>query len=249
MNCKEAFGLAWFDEIPGGPRLRKYQRGKTPRVKYGTNRHRDHSGRLSSDLATNESLADSAIRGIFSSIPGTTFTYPGSLTISFGREITSYIDAGKDVVVGRRVIGMASAGPATVPVAIRVSNLGDRGEPASVYSDRTSRFIVVERPKGASFVDHSPGHNMTQFGFHKFLNSDARSLEGTYRLEGLEKDRREEAAEHLRRYLPSADKNGSVDIGTIPVDSEQSLCSLVKLLLVIGLVKESHRKRGIPLQL
>lgn len=128
-------------------------------------------------------------------------------------------------------------------IYFRVSNLGNRGEPASVYADRTSRFIVIEKARAKRPKD------IIRFGFHKFLNANERQLEGALALLGLRKELKPAVARVLRNeFNVPVDKRNQVDVGPIAVDDESQLKNLIYLLLIVGLVKLSFRDDSLGLK-
>ena len=136
--------------------------------KYGTNKHSDHSNVLSNDLSINQNLVDKLLYKLMSLLPNKTLSFSHNITIVLDSKWNEHKDNDSSVIGCSLFFTLLQNGILLRRGRIILSNWGNRGEPASVYKDAFSRFIIVELLKPKSTSNYN---GINQYGFHKYLNA------------------------------------------------------------------------------
>ncbi|MDQ0156533.1 hypothetical protein [Robertmurraya andreesenii] len=242
--------MSWFHERAAYAEHMKY-REKNPNryvVKHGTNKHSDHSKVLSNDLILNQSLVDTLFCQIMSLIPSKSMSLPLSIEICFENNWLEHKDNDSSVIGSFLPYKLFQHGKLLREGRMLLSNWGNRGEPASVYEDAFSRFLIIELKKQRSTNNYD---GLTQYGFHKFLNARYAKLLPEYKILGVGKELKPRI---LNILVDNFELKVSGDFIILPEveikkDSDKDLLNFIQQLFVVGLAKEFSRGRLSEMQL
>lgn len=135
-----------------------------------------------------------------------------------------------------------------IPCEIYMGTIGHRGNPRAVYDDEKSRFIQLRVGKGKQSVT-------TQYGFHKYLKTEERSLIPYYEIKlptSIPMENREEIYNKLSYYgytiKSSEDKKSQLLwIGDVSLKDEivdEGIENLIEALFAITIVKSHVMENG-----
>lgn len=236
--------MSWFKRCEAYADHMKF-REKEPDcfpVKYGTNNHSDHSKVLSEDLSVNQRLVDTLFYRIESLLPSKTLHLPLSIEIKFSHEWVEY-NANKSIVIGRYLpYKLLQDGKVLRAGRLLLTSLGNRGEPASVYEDKFSRFLIIE----LKLLNSSNSYDgITQYGFHKYLHAKDEKLLSEYKILGVRKNFKLKMFNILRKYFGTevTDKYISMPVVKINEENDEQLISFIQHLFMVGIAKEIARDR------
>ncbi|WP_277680297.1 hypothetical protein [Gracilibacillus dipsosauri] len=238
--------MSWFKELTGYSKHMKY-REKNPNAfveKYGTNKHPDHSKVLSDDLIVNQNLIDTLFYQITSLLPSKSLSLPQLIEIHFDNEWLEHTDR-DGLIIGRYLpYNLLQNREFLRKGRIRLTNLGDRGEPASVYDDAFSRFLIIES-MNHELAKTNKFDDLTQYGFHKFLNAKYEKLLPEYKILGVKKELRSKILYILQANFKLKVSGEYVILPEIKINknNDKELLNFIKHLFVVGLVKEFTRGR------
>ena len=236
--------MSWFQGRPSYNRHMQYRESHPDRYieKFGTNKHVDHSKVLSDNLSVNQRLVDTVIYQLVELLPQKKVWLPQAIEVHFGSSWEEHHDNDYSIIGCVLPYTIDQNGKKLREGRLKVSNWGNRGEPASVYADAFSRFLIFDIKKQNSTTRFDM---LTQFGFHKFLNSKYMKLLNDYKILGVSKDVKQQIIKTLENGFELKTTKDSVILPTIEIRDDEStnLHSLIEHLLIIGLVKESFRGR------
>ncbi|SOC40261.1 hypothetical protein [Ureibacillus acetophenoni] len=242
--------MSWFQERAGYADHMNF-REKNPNtfvVKHGTNKHSDHSKVLSNDLLINQTLVDTYFYKIMSLLPSQSMTLPLSIEIYFDENWLE-LNNNDSLIVGSGLpYKLLQNGNLLREGRLLLTNWGNRGEPASVYEDAFSRFLIFELKKQRSAKNYEM---LTQYGFHKFLNAKYAKLLPEYKLLGVKKELKPRILDLLEDTFGLKVSGDFIILPEVEIkkSSDEELLNFIQQLFVVGLVKEFSRGRLPELQL
>jgi hypothetical protein len=236
--------MSWFQERAAYAAHMNYREKNPNRYvkKYGTNKHSDHSKVLSNDLKENQRLVDTLFYQLMDILPNTSISLPYSIQIQFEHQWQEHNDNDCSVIGCRLPFKSWQKDKLLRGGRIIISNWGNRGEPASVYDDAFSRFLIFEIQRQRSKVNFD---GLTQYGFHKFLNAKYANLLPDYKLLGVSKEIKPKILTVLENVFDLKVENDSIILPVVQIKdgNQEELLNLIKHLFIVGLVKESYRGR------
>ncbi|MBT2642888.1 hypothetical protein J7I80_11675 [Bacillus sp. ISL-41] len=242
--------MSWFKEREAYSEHMAYRDLNPNRYveKYGTNKHSDHSKVLSNDLSINQNLVDKLIYKIMSLLPNRTLAFSHNLTIILDSKWSEHKDNDSSVIGCSLLFSLIQNGLLLRRGRIILSNWGNRGEPASVYEDAFSRFIIVELLKPKSTSNYN---GINQYGFHKYLNAKYAKLMPEFKMLGVQKELKGEILKTLETVFGLTVKDQSILLKVVNIHegTDDELLEFLLQLIIIGLVKEVYRCRLPEIQL
>ncbi|MFI8687617.1 hypothetical protein [Rossellomorea sp. NPDC077527] len=236
--------MSWFQERAYYTEHMRYREKNPTRYikKYGTNRHTDHSKVLSTDLLTNQVLVDKIYHQIMSVLPNKRFALTDSIEVYFNSTWQEYGDNDRSVIGVSLDYTLLQFKNELRKGRLLLANWGNRGEPASVYDDAFSRFLLFEIRKPNSSTQYN---GLTQYGFHKYLNSKYKKMSTDYKLLGVKKENKSTILHLLQTTFELKVEGDNIELPLVEIsnENEEQLLNLLKQLLIIGLTKEYTRKR------
>lgn len=236
--------MSWFKKCEayvGHMKFREKEPDCFP-VKYGTNNHPDHSKVLSKDLSVNQRLVDTLFYRIESLLPSQTLNLPLSIEIKFGHEWVEH-KANKSIIIGRYLpYELLQNGNVLREGRLLLASWGNRGEPASVYEDKFSRFLNIELKKQNSAKSYD---GMTQYGFHKYLHAKYEKLLSEYKILGVSKTLKVKLFNILQEYFGIEVTDDSIIMPEVKLNEENDdqLLRFIQHLFMVGIAKEITKGR------
>ncbi|WP_010281071.1 hypothetical protein [Bacillus timonensis] len=196
---------------------------------------------MSDNLSENQRLVDTVLFQLVAILPETKLSLPQSIEVHFASSIEEFHDNDYSIIGCVLPYKIYQNGKKLRDGQLKVSNWGNRGEPASVYEDAFSRFLIFDIKK----QNTSKFNMLTQFGFHKFLNARYKRLLHEYKILGVSKDSKQQILHTLENVFRLQTTTDSVILPTVEIRENEctNLLPLIELLLIIGLVKEYFRGR------
>lgn len=249
-SFERSLSMSWFEERAAYADHMKF-REKNPNafvVKHGTNKHPDHSKVLSNDLLINQTLVDTLFYQIMSLLPSHNMFLPQSIEIYFDKEWLEHNNNDSLIVGSGLPYKLLQNGNLLREGRLLLTNWGDRGEPASVYEDAFSRFLIFELKKQRSAKNYD---GLTQYGFHKFLNAKYAKLLPEYKLLGIGKELKPRVLNLLEDTFGLNVSGDFIILSEVEIkkSSDEKLLNFIQQLFIVGLVKEFSRGRLPELQL
>jgi hypothetical protein len=242
--------MSWFKERAAYSEHMAYRDLNPNRYveKYGTNKHSDHSKVLSTDLSINQNLVDNLLYKLMILLPNRTLSLPQNITIVTDYQWSEHRDNDSSVICCSLFFTLLQNRLLLRRGRIILSNWGNRGEPASVYEDAFSRFIIVELLKPKSTTNYN---GINQYGFHKYLNAKFAKLIPEYKILGVPKEVKRDILKTLETVFGLTVKDQSIllELVNIHEGNDKELLEFSQQLIIIGLVKEVHRGRLPELEL
>lgn len=236
--------MSWFQERVAYKEHMAYRKQNPDRyvVKYGTNKHPDHSNVLSTDLSYNQKLVDTLFYQVMSLLPSQKWEMPKSIEIEFAAHWEEHQDNDCSVIGLSLNFSLAQFGKELRKGRLLLTNWGNRGEPASVYEDAFSRFFIFEIQKKKSTTRYE---GLTQYGFHKFLNAKYKKLLPDHKLLGVKKEVKPAILSGLEKAFEFKITGDMIKLPSVEIhsDNDEPLTELIKKLILIGMVKEHCRGR------
>lgn len=210
--------------------------------KYGTNKHSDHSKVLSTDLSINQNLVDKLLYKFMNLLPKRTLSFSNNITLVLDPVWSEHKDNDSSLIGCSLFFTLLQNGLLLRRGRIILSNWGNRGEPASVYEDAFSRFIIIELLKPNSTTNYN---GINQYGFHKFLNAKNAKLIPEFKILGVPKEVKRDILKTLETVFGLTAKDQSLLLKVVNIDesNDKELLEFLQQLIIIGLVKEVHRGR------
>ena len=242
--------MSWFKERAAYAGHMKY-REMNPNsfvVKHGTNKQSDHSKVLSNDLAINQKLIDTLFYQMMSLFPSKSMSLPLSIEICFDSNWIEHNNNDSLIIGSYLPYQLLQYGKVLREGRMILANWGDRGEPASVYKDAFSRFIIIEMKKQHSTTKFD---GLTQYGFHKFLNAKYGKLISEYKILGVAKEIKPKILNKLESTFDLQVSNDFIMLPDVEIreGNDEVLLNFIQQLFTVGLVKEFYRDRLPELQI